>query len=521
RNGSPLGAAHIELWAKYILSNTSFAGFTDEQWQKAHRTHDGNAGDHAERRALAGDFLRMVADVFPEAKDEILGAANAFWGAHDTVYEIWETTANTGPFDQDNAKFQKTEKRQTIAGLIRRLADADLRAAMFIDRAIKRIAGQDPGPAPAADAILDGIAILQKAPPDTTHPFVRSPENIHLPNAMNMLRNFLGEPFGILNDAEKKHNKLDYILWMGFSGHAFSMPDDGPETSNLPLVFDVLGYDYELWMGNKRAADNLGLSGRFWGWDDNYKRRVFWNLRDRRLPVLLFNAGDWPDWYLVTHISSYNFRGYGHHTGQGYRPNEPLDAPENPLQPIHLFKFAGNKSKQLWAIHLLAKRSTAKPSLEQSYQRAMDWAAIKFGRSTMTMLNSDGKEFASRTPFLDWTRMMQTDVLFPADIPALLKERREFLEGIEVGLAERRFYGAAFLELAAERLGRPEYKKVAEKFRSTHALIEKIWAQLGGLHAQDNHLRYADKTVRQNITALILQIEENETAAAKLLQSKK
>jgi len=138
----------------------------------------------------------------------------------------------------------------------------------------------------------------------------------------------------------------------------------------------------------------------------------------------------------------------------------------------------------------------------------------------MTLLDSTGKEFVSKTPFYDWARMMQADEIFP-DSPALLKDRRAFLKGIEVGLAERRFYGAAFLELAAERLGRPEYKQAAEKFRTTHALIEKIWSHLGGLDAQDAHLRYADKTVRQNIASLIFQIAENETAAAELLQSKK
>ena len=240
--------------------------------------------------------MELACRVFPEAKEDLSGAQAAFQGSHDTVYEIWETVAKTGPFDPDMEKFKDPARRRTMAGLVRRLAEFDRRGAAYLERAMRVIDGKEPGAAIPADALLDGTVVLKKAEiGGQKQPFVWAPENIHLPNAMGMLRAFLGEPFGELNEAEKANGKLDYVLWMGYSGAAFGMLEDGPERLNLPLVFDALGYDYELWMSGKLASET-GLPCKVWGWDDNLRRRIFWNLRDRQLPVLVFDCGKWPDW---------------------------------------------------------------------------------------------------------------------------------------------------------------------------------------------------------------------------------
>jgi hypothetical protein len=56
------------------------------------------------------------------------------------------------------------------------------------------------------------------------------------------------------------------------------------------------------------------------------RRRIFWNLRDRRLPILLFSWGEWPDWRLIAAAEHWwLFRGYGGNNGGGYRPNERRD----------------------------------------------------------------------------------------------------------------------------------------------------------------------------------------------------
>ncbi len=511
-----LGTAAMAKWAAHLENEADFAGFSAEQWEKAQSAHGATAGDLAERRALAASFLSLACRHFPEAEPDLHRAETAFQGAHETVYEIWETAARTGPFDPDLARFQDPACRRTLASLVRRLAACDRRGLACLERAIHTIRGTDPGPAIPADPVLDGVAVLTKATTaEPGQPTAWAPENIALPNALGMLRTFLGEPFGALNEAEQTATKLDYGLWMGLTGAAVGMPGDGPERANLPLAFDALGYDYELWLSATLARET-GLPGKVWGWDDNLKRRIFWNLRDRKQPVLLFGCGDWPDWYLVTEAKSWGcFRGYGGSTGEGYRPGEPLDHPKNPLRPIDL--FAGMKGERTWTLNVLARRPTPKPPLEVLYQRAIEWGATTMRQQRMKLLDAAGEEFLSTRPYQDWAAMLRADALFPSDDVAVLQGRRAWLEGAEVELAERRFYGAAFLDLAAIRLARPELKEAAEHFRAVHDLMQRIWAHVGGLGSPQAYLRLAEGKTREAIADLLMAIERNDAAAAALL----
>lgn len=512
----PLGTAAMARWAAHLESEADFAGFSEEQWRKAQSDHGGTAGDLAERRALAGSFVMLACRQFREAEDDLHTAKAAFEGSHDTVYEIWETVARTGPFDPDLSKFQNPECRRVMAGLVRRLAELDRRAAACLERAANIITGRDPGPQVPPDPVLDGVAVLTKAQtPETGQPVLWAPENIALPNLLGMARAFLREPFGALNEVEQAQAKLDYVLWMGLSGAAFGMLHDGPERANLPLAFDALGYDYELWLSG-RLARETGWPCKVWGWDDNLRRRIFWNLRDRKLPVLLFHCGPWPDWHLVTGARGWGcFQGYGGSSGEGYRPNEPLDHPKNPLRPIDL--IGGMQGERTWTIHLLAKRATPKPPMEELYRRAIEWGAARMRQQRMKLLDATGEEFLSVRPFHDWAAMMRADALFPGDDPALLKARREWLEGDEVELAERRFYGAAFLDLAAIRLARPQLKDAADRFRAVYGLVSQIWSHVGGLEAPEAHLKLADRQTREAIADLLLEIEREDGAAAALL----
>jgi len=177
----------------------------------------------------------------------------------------------------------------------------------------------------------------------------------------------------------------------------------------------------------------------------------------------------------------------------------------------------GMKGKQTWAINVIARRSVPKPSMEELYRRAVAWGADKMGRQRMRPLDAAGNEYLSTAPYRDWARMMRTDALFPPDDHSELKRRREWLEGHEVELAERRFYGSGFLSLAAKRLERPELAHAAERFRAVYALMERLWAQLGGMHAPEAHLRLGDRKVRETIAALLLDMEREDATAAALL----
>lgn len=513
--GRVLGTAAMEAWAAYLEHDAGFTGWTDPQWQKAHSDHGGTAGDLAERRALAGSFLDLAGRFLPEAAGDLAMAATSFHGSHDTVYEIWETAAKAGPFDPDLEKFKAPGRRRTMASLVRRLAQFDRRGLAFMERAADTVRGNAAGPSIPVDPVLDGMAVLEKAalPPLAAGP-AWAPENVAMPNAMGMACAFLDEPFGHLNEAERADEKLGYCLWMGLSGAAFGMPSDGPERSNLELLLDALGYDCELWAG-KPLAEEMGIPCRMWGWDDNLRRRIFWNLRDRRLPVLLFGCGPWPDWWLITRAEHWNaFYGYG--GGQErFRPGEPLGHPENALRPVDF--LAGMKGKETWTINFLRKRIAPRPTMEDLYERAIAWGTRAMGPQQLLLMGPDGSEHLSERPYQDWAQMVASDALFPPGDPATLKTRREWLEQHEVGLAERRYYGSRFLELAATRLNRPELKQAAVHFRAVHTHVACLWAHLGGLHAPDAHRRLGDRNVREAIARELREIEREDAAAAVLL----
>jgi hypothetical protein len=514
-SGGVLGTAAMEKWAARLEDDAALRKLSTEQAQKAQADHGSTAGDLAERRALAASFLGLACRALPEAASDLVRAQASFQGVHDTVYEIWETAAKSGPFDPDLAKFRDPARRRTMASLVRRLAELDRRAHAFIARALDTVGGKAPREAPAPDPVLDGDVELRKAAVALPAEPFWAPENIAFPNAMGMLAAFLGVAFGELTDAERSRRTLDYELWMGLSGAAFGMLWDGPERSNLPLAFDALGYTYELWMSQK-LAEGTGLPCRVWGWDDNLRRRIFWNLRDRRLPVLLFGCGRWPDWWLITRADHWwVLHGYGGSGGEGYRPNEPLDHPKNPLRVLELME--GMKGKQTWTINVLGKRPAPGPVLADLCMRAVAWGAEKMGRQRMVVLDAQGRDVESSRPYADWAGMMKTDALFPPAEPETLKKRRGWLEGHEVELAERRFYGAGFLDVAARRLGRPELAQAAERFRAVSSLMERLWAPLGGEGAPDAYLGLGDPEVRAVIAGLLLQMEREDAAAAELL----
>jgi hypothetical protein len=112
--------------------------------------------------------------------------------------------------------------------------------------------------------------------------------------------------------------------------------------------------------------------------------------------------------------------------------------------------------------------------MEELYRRAIEWGGKKMVNQKMKLLNTEGNQYLSNRPYQDWAAMMRTDALFPADKPEVLKARRQTLEGDEVELAERRFYGATFLDLAAIRLNRPDLKEAADHFRAVNKLMEQL-----------------------------------------------
>ncbi|HEU5317908.1 MAG TPA: hypothetical protein VFX49_17485 [Chloroflexota bacterium] len=477
--GGELGTAAMAKWAAQLEASETFAGLSPDALAAAQSAHSATAGDHAERRALASSFVELAARFLPEASDDLHAAGAAFQGAHDTVYEFWETIARTGPFDPDLAKFADPARRRSMAALVRRLVVLDERARRYLERAVAVVDGAGPGEGVPPDALLDGTVRLTKAPGAVRGAAPPggswSPQTVHLPQAMRMLASFLGESLGRLVGTASVPDTVDYALWMGLTGAAFGPPGDGPERCNVALALDALGCDFELWLSRELAGET-GLAGRAWGWDDNLRRRIFWNLRDRGLPVLLFNCGAWPDWYLVTGAEGwFTLYGYGGPRGDGELPGAPLDHRLNALRPIALFE--GMKGRQTWTVNVTGKR-TAVVAPEEAYRRAIAWGAAKLGAPGRRVLDPDHRERG------------------------------------EAELLERRSYGGVFLDLAADCLKDDRLRRAAERVRNVSRLVEQIWAVGGRPGSPEAAERYADAATRSAVAELVAEVEREDAAAA-------
>lgn len=486
----PLGTAALERWAARLEDDHALAGLTQDLWTKAHSDHGATAGDLAERRALASSFLELACRFLPEARAVLDRAAAVFMASHDTVYEIWEAVAKTGPFDPDLDKFKDPRRRRSLAALVRRLAEQDELARVCLERVLEITASQTPGALPAPEPSLEGIVVLarSRAPEPAAVDWV--PQTVALPNVMGMLESFLGQ-------TPRDPEPPTHSRWMGLTGAAFSMPGDGPERSNLPLLFDALGYDYELWM-SQRLAKETGLPCRIWWWDDNLRRRIFWNLRDHRLPVLLFGCGPDPDGWLVTDmVGPFGLRGYG---------GGPLDHPRNPLRPIYLME--GMKGKETWTIHLVARRDTPRPDTKEIYRRALAWGAARMSSPQLTVPDTSGADGVSTRTYHDWAALLEADT--PAADTELARKRRVRLERRAAELAERRSQGAHFLASASRLLDRPELEKAAGHFRAVHALMTELRVPAGEGGVSDAGKRHA-------MAALLERVEAEDRAAAALL----
>jgi hypothetical protein len=53
--------------------------------------------------------------------------------------------------------------------------------------------------------------------------------------------------------------------------------------------------------------------------------------------------------------------------------------------------------------------------------------------------------------------------------------------------------------------------------RQVNALMEQVWAQLGGMSAPEAHLRLGDAGVRRAIAGLLREMEGEDAATAALL----
>jgi hypothetical protein len=128
------GLAAYDAWAEHILKDDEVAagGGPDD----AFIVHSDAVDVVAEGRYYASVFLRQAADVLPEAKDELLAAAECCKAEHDLMWRIWGEVGSNVPSEGTRREFLRPDVRRRIVPIVRQARDNDAEAAHHIEKAL-------------------------------------------------------------------------------------------------------------------------------------------------------------------------------------------------------------------------------------------------------------------------------------------------------------------------------------------------------------------------------------------------
>lgn len=139
------GLAAYDAWAEHILRDDEVAAGGGPE--DAFIVHCDAADVVAEGRWYASVFLRQAADFLPEAKDELLAAADCCKAEHDLMWKLWGEVGSNVPSEETRREFLKPDVRRRIVPIIRQARDRDAEAARHIENALRALGveGVEPG----------------------------------------------------------------------------------------------------------------------------------------------------------------------------------------------------------------------------------------------------------------------------------------------------------------------------------------------------------------------------------------
>ena len=128
------GIAAYDAWAEHVLRDDEVAGGTTDR-NDPFGAHSDAVDVVAEGRHYGSVFLRQVAEVLSEAKNDLMLAAEACKAQHDLMWEIWKLVGGNRRGAEQRTAFLKPEVRQAIVPLILKARDRQA-AADFVEEAL-------------------------------------------------------------------------------------------------------------------------------------------------------------------------------------------------------------------------------------------------------------------------------------------------------------------------------------------------------------------------------------------------
>jgi hypothetical protein len=327
----------------------------------------------------------------------------------------------------------------------------------------------------------------------------RCPECFPFPACMRSSLEFMGEDYGYkVIEEHGSRWRLDnaYTYLMGVTGMAFKMTwREGwylgnPGVDNLTddlhrpygSAFEAIGYAYDL-LHKKDSTEH------------QFRQRIVESIRDRRHPVIARGVVGPPEECMIVGFD----RGGEVLIGWSYFQTVPEFNRGVEFEPSGYFRkkgwFADTESI------VLIKDKIEKPSAEETYKKALEWAL------TVSRTPRVKGDFNSGHAAYDaWAEALRRDKDLPADDMSVLRVNYHVHEDAVGTTAEGRWYGAQFLKHLAEDMPALKANLLAavKCYEAEHQLMWKLWSFTGGpARTDEGALKLADPKTRAQMIPII------------------
>ncbi|OPZ28906.1 MAG: hypothetical protein BWZ02_01163 [Lentisphaerae bacterium ADurb.BinA184] len=133
------GLAAYDAWAEHLLRDgeiTPDGSIPPGSTEMPFNAHDDAAGQVAEGRYYASEYLIRVAQAELRMRAPLLKAAGCYAREHDLMWEVWECCGGNGRSPEHVKRFADPSTRRRIAGLIRAARREDEQAVAHIEAAL-------------------------------------------------------------------------------------------------------------------------------------------------------------------------------------------------------------------------------------------------------------------------------------------------------------------------------------------------------------------------------------------------
>lgn len=276
---------------------------------------------------------------------------------------------------------------------------------------------------------------------------------------------------------------------------------------HIARALEAAGYDYELLLSDTFATQ-LPYAGRRFTGEADVRARIVESIRDQDRPVIAFGVVGPAEPCIVA--------GYDEDgavlIGWSYFQDELKRQAGLSFEPCGYF-CRRDWYDDTFGILMIGDRRP-KPPLRDVYRKALEWGVELLRRTRVAGFPVGWASYD------EWAGEVLRDASFPPDDPAALRQAAECIDPTIWELAERRWYGARFLDqILAREAGLPEGPLCAAAacFDAEHDMMWEI-AGLSGVREKDPVGNLGSPAVRRQIADKILEARDKDIKAAEHLE---